>query len=59
VQLAGREFRMTASIGIVVSTPYYQYPEEMLRDADIAMYRAKDTGKARYQIFSPVGDYQA
>ncbi|MDY6933629.1 MAG: PAS domain S-box protein [Spirochaetota bacterium] len=46
-----QEIFTTASIGIAVSTPDYQYPEEMLRDAETAMYRAKALGRARYEAF--------
>ncbi|MEJ2190242.1 MAG: EAL domain-containing protein, partial [Acidobacteriota bacterium] len=42
---------VTASIGIAHSATGYLDPEEILRDADIAMYRAKAGGKARYEIF--------
>ncbi|MBW4456599.1 MAG: EAL domain-containing protein [Nostoc indistinguendum CM1-VF10] len=41
----------TVSIGITFSTTNYKEPEELIRDADIAMYRAKKLGKARYEIF--------
>ena len=51
--LAGREVFTTASIGIAHSTQGYNYAEDMLRDADIAMYRAKTLGKARYEVFDP------
>ncbi|MGA0197733.1 MAG: bifunctional diguanylate cyclase/phosphodiesterase [Prochlorotrichaceae cyanobacterium] len=39
------------SIGIVAATPYYQNALELLRDADIAMYRAKQHPTASYAIF--------
>jgi len=39
------------SIGIALSNSSYEQPEEILRDADTAMYRAKSLGKARYEIF--------
>jgi EAL domain-containing protein (putative c-di-GMP-specific phosphodiesterase class I) len=42
---------MTASIGIVLSTTGYDRPEDVLRDADTAMYRAKENGRSRYEIF--------
>lgn len=42
---------ITASIGIVLSSKGYSQGVDMLRDADIAMYRAKAAGKARYEIF--------
>ncbi len=51
VILGEHEVVISASIGIVMSQPTYQHPEDMLRDADIAMYRAKAQGRARYQIF--------
>ncbi len=49
--LEGHAVIISGSIGIVLSTPAYDRPEEILRDADIAMYRAKALGKARYEIF--------
>ncbi len=45
-----QEIFLNASIGIVFSTPDYQEPEQLLRDADIAMYRAKGSHKT-YQVF--------
>lgn len=44
---------VTASIGIVSSQSQYGRAEDILRDADIAMYRAKAQGKARYEVFDP------
>ena len=41
----------SASIGIAVSRMGYQHPEEIMRDADTAMYRAKLGGKSRFQMF--------
>jgi diguanylate cyclase (GGDEF)-like protein/PAS domain S-box-containing protein len=41
----------TASIGIALSSDRYEKPEDMLRDADMAMYKAKASGKARYEIY--------
>ena len=41
----------TASIGIALSSSGYDRPDDILRDADIAMYRAKENGKARYEVF--------
>ncbi|EGJ49142.1 putative bifunctional diguanylate cyclase/phosphodiesterase [Desulfocurvibacter africanus] len=40
-----------ASIGVVLDTERYDSPEEIVRDADIAMYRAKENGNAVYEIF--------
>lgn len=42
----------SASIGIVVSDEIERDPIGFLRDADAAMYRAKESGKARYEIFN-------
>jgi diguanylate cyclase (GGDEF)-like protein/PAS domain S-box-containing protein len=51
-QLGEREVFMGTSIGIAMSKPEYKRPEEILRDADIAMYRAKTNGRARYEVFN-------
>jgi diguanylate cyclase (GGDEF)-like protein/PAS domain S-box-containing protein len=45
------EIFTTASIGIALSTGKEQQPEDLLRDADAAMYRAKALGKARHELF--------
>jgi len=50
-QLQGREVVTSISIGIVLSDGRYSQAEEMVRDADTAMYRAKALGKARCEIF--------
>ncbi len=42
---------MSGSMGIVLSTTGYERPEDVLRDADTAMYRAKENGRARFEIF--------
>ncbi|HWT03921.1 MAG TPA: EAL domain-containing protein [Pyrinomonadaceae bacterium] len=49
--LSGREVFTTVSIGIAISSKEYEQTEDILRDADTAMYRAKALGKARYEIF--------
>ena len=51
VWIAGRELFPSASIGISVWQPRYRYGEEMIRDADAAMYRAKERGRARSVVF--------
>jgi len=51
IQLQGREVVTSISIGIVISAERYARAEEMVRDADTAMYRAKELGKARCEIF--------
>jgi diguanylate cyclase (GGDEF)-like protein/PAS domain S-box-containing protein len=50
-KLSGYEMFTTVSIGITLSTAGYDVPEELLRDADTAMYQAKSSGKAQYVIF--------
>jgi diguanylate cyclase (GGDEF)-like protein/PAS domain S-box-containing protein len=49
--LDGREVFTSLSIGIALSSSGYEQAEDILRDADTAMYRAKSMGKARYEIF--------
>jgi diguanylate cyclase (GGDEF)-like protein len=48
-----------ASIGIVLAGGEYQDPEQLLRAADLAMYRAKADGRGRHRIFDPELDRQA
>lgn len=50
--LDGNEVVVTASVGIAFNAPHYRRAEEILRDADTAMYRAKDSGRARFEIFN-------
>ncbi|MDX2100606.1 MAG: EAL domain-containing protein [Leptolyngbyaceae cyanobacterium bins.59] len=57
--IEGREVYTTASIGIVLGTQNYTQASHLLRDADIAMYRAKNRGKSRYEIFDAVMHTQA
>jgi len=52
--LRGLEVFTTASIGIALNVPAYSRAEDLLRDADTAMYRAKMLGKARYEVFDTV-----
>jgi len=49
--LVGKEVFTSVSIGIALSNSSYEQPEDILRDADTAMYRAKSLGKARYEVF--------
>jgi diguanylate cyclase (GGDEF)-like protein/PAS domain S-box-containing protein len=49
--LDGREVFTSVSIGIALSTIGYEHPDDVLRDADTAMYRAKMSGKARHEVF--------
>ena len=50
--LGGHEFVSSASMGIAYSKTGYTSPEDVLRDADTAMYKAKAKGKSRYQVFN-------
>ncbi|MDY6806942.1 MAG: EAL domain-containing protein [Cyanobacteriota bacterium] len=47
------ELFVAGSIGIALGKIEYEKPEEVLRDADVAMYRAKHNGRARYEVFDP------
>jgi EAL domain-containing protein (putative c-di-GMP-specific phosphodiesterase class I) len=49
--LGGHEVFTTVSIGVAPSTIGYSRPDDILRDADTAMYRAKSLGKARHEVF--------
>jgi diguanylate cyclase (GGDEF)-like protein/PAS domain S-box-containing protein len=49
--IGGKEVFTSVSIGIALSNSAYENPDDMLRDADTAMYRAKSLGKARYEVF--------
>jgi diguanylate cyclase (GGDEF)-like protein/PAS domain S-box-containing protein len=51
VRINGQEIHITASIGIISSKMDYADPEQLLRDADIAMYYAKSQGRGRYEVF--------
>ena len=51
VHINGTEMRPLASIGVTFSDLGYREPEEVLRDADLAMYQAKAAGKGRLALF--------
>ncbi len=51
IRLANKEVFTSASIGIAVAAPRYRKAEDLLRDADVAMYRAKAEGRHRYALF--------
>ncbi len=52
-EIRDREMFASASIGIAITRTGQDLPEDVLRDADIAMYRAKYLGKQRYVVFVP------
>jgi diguanylate cyclase (GGDEF)-like protein len=49
--IGGKELFTSASVGITLGSKRYQKAEELLRDADVAMYRAKAHGRHRFEIF--------
>lgn len=49
--LSGHEVYSSASIGILHATENHRQPEDLMRDADTAMYQAKRAGKARHEVF--------
>jgi diguanylate cyclase (GGDEF)-like protein len=51
MRLAGRDLFPSASLGIALSHERYRSAEELLRDADVAMYRAKAKGRQRFEVF--------
>jgi len=51
IELNGHEIFVSASIGIAFGTLDHTGPEQILRDADFAMYQAKSNGHARHEVF--------
>jgi diguanylate cyclase (GGDEF)-like protein len=51
IRVGGKELFTSASVGIAVSHPRYARAEDLLRDADVAMYRAKAKGRQRFEVF--------
>ena len=49
----GRDVLISASIGIALTGVGSMQPEEVLRNADLAMYQAKAEGRARYELYQP------
>ena len=52
-QLSGQEVFVSASIGIAISSPESRDADSLIRNADAAMYRAKQRGKNSYEFYSP------
>ena len=52
--LKGESLQSGASIGITHSNQDYKHTDEIIRDADAAMYHAKNSGKNRYELFHPL-----
>jgi PAS domain S-box-containing protein len=57
--IRGHEIVITASIGVALNRRTYSDPSEMLRDAEMAMHRAKKAGKARCEVFDRAMHSQA
>ena len=51
IKLANTHMETNVSLGVVVATPGHQSTAEIVRDADIALYRAKSAGRGNYQVF--------
>ncbi len=51
LRVSGHEVFTSVSVGIALSSAGYDSPDDMLRDADTAMYRAKAAGRAGHQVF--------
>lgn len=51
VYIQGKEIFVSPSIGIAISHERHKEPDEILRDADIALYRSKELGRNRYTFF--------
>jgi diguanylate cyclase (GGDEF)-like protein/PAS domain S-box-containing protein len=49
--VGGQELRANASIGVALWSPAYERAEDLLRDAEAAMYHAKASGEGRFQLF--------
>jgi diguanylate cyclase (GGDEF)-like protein len=58
-KLGDQDAYVTASIGIAYGTSSDDHPDELLRKADVAMYRAKGAGKAHYKVFDAYMDAEA
>jgi diguanylate cyclase (GGDEF)-like protein/PAS domain S-box-containing protein len=57
--LEEQEVFVTASTGIALNSTAQEQAADLLRHADLAMYRAKHRGKARYEVFEPSMDAKA
>ena len=55
IEVAGVSVEVGASVGIAVDSPSMRTVDDLLGDADVAMYQAKALGKGRHHLFSPTG----
>lgn len=51
MQVAGRDLEPSVSIGIAIGDSRYAMADDLLRDADLALYRAKELGRKRFELF--------
>jgi diguanylate cyclase (GGDEF)-like protein/PAS domain S-box-containing protein len=58
IQLGGNEMHITASVGISIYAPDTSMPEDMLAQADVALYRAKEEGRDQYRFHTEELDLQ-
>ena len=59
VELRGHRHTISVSIGITVGRPTHSHPDEVLREADLAMLRGKRNGRTRVEIYDPTQDKPA
>ncbi|SFJ95500.1 PAS domain S-box-containing protein/diguanylate cyclase (GGDEF) domain-containing protein [Desulfomicrobium apsheronum] len=52
LKIQDRDVLVSASVGVVLQTVRYTSPNDLLRDADISMYRSKELGKNQFKVFS-------
>ncbi|MBL8690858.1 MAG: EAL domain-containing protein [Rhodospirillaceae bacterium] len=53
IAVGDRQLVVTGSVGVALYEPIYDRADDMMRDAELAMYRAKSLGKARAELFHP------
>ena len=53
IEVAGHEVYPSCSVGVAICEDAHEHPEELFTEAEIAMYRAKRSGKARIDLFEP------
>lgn len=59
LSIEGHEFFISTSIGVAVYPADGETPEELIKHADIAMYRAKETGRNNFQFYTPAMNERA
>ncbi|GAB1409803.1 hypothetical protein MASR1M90_09570 [Desulfovibrionales bacterium] len=52
ILIHSRSVSISASVGVVLHTAHYTSPTDLMRDADISMYRSKERGKNQFKVFS-------